>query len=303
MNAKWISQVTSSATLRQCLEELAGEGKIDLPRLAMLTPMELSDICGVEENIAENAIRKARQLAGYQPIQRVSKGAKTDTIPTGVKEFDEKTPWGGLPKYKIHLFAGKYGTGKSILAMQIVASAIALNYKPVFYIDTENAFNEKMMDALTRRFVGKPLDDVLDQDFVVIKTADVFALTETIKYEIPPEVRLIVVDSIIEPFRAQFRGREKLASRQQWLHYLVDLLRRRTLAGATVILTNQVSARPELLGEEDAPAGGNILLHTANTIWRMRRRGQDGGYIEALDVPGLARGTRYNYTIRDDGLY
>nr|WP_128622267.1 hypothetical protein [Pyrobaculum arsenaticum] len=127
-------------------------------------------------------------------------------------------------------------------------------------------------------------------------------MTEVIKYEIPPEVRLIAVDSIIEPFRAQFRGREKLASRQQWLHYLVDLLRRRTFQGATVILTNQVSARPELIGEEDAPAGGNILLHTANTIWRMRRKGQDAGYIEALDVPGLARGAKFSYTIRDDGL-
>ncbi|MEM0468414.1 MAG: ATPase domain-containing protein [Pyrobaculum sp.] len=300
---KWISQVTSSSALRQCLEELAGEGKIDLTRFAMLTPMEVADLCGVDESIAENAIRKARQLAGYSPVKVVKRGEKADVIKTGIAEFDEKTPWGGLQRGKIHLFAGKYGTGKSILAMQISASALASGYKPVYYIDTENAFNDKMMDALLRRFLGKSLDEIPESDFTIVKTADVFALTEVIKYEIPPEARVIVVDSIIEPFRAQFKGREKLASRQQWLHYLVDLLRRRTFQGATVILTNQVSARPELLGEEDAPAGGNILLHTANTIWRMRRKGQDGGYIEALDVPGLARGTRYNYTIRDDGLY
>lgn len=300
---KWVSQVTSSSALRQCLEELASEGKIDLTRFAMLTPMEVVDLCGVDESIAENAIRKARQLSGYSPVKVVKRGEKADVIKTGIAEFDEKTPWGGLQSGKIHLFAGKYGTGKSILAMQISASALASGYKPVYYVDTENAFNDKMMDALLRRFLGKSLDEIPESDFTIVKTADVFALTEVIKYEIPPEVRLITVDSIIEPFRAQFKGREKLASRQQWLHYLVDLLRRRTLAGATVILTNQVSARPEVLGEEDAPAGGNILLHTANTIWRLRRRGQDGGYIEALDVPGLARGTKYNYTIRDDGLY
>ncbi|MEM1598634.1 MAG: ATPase domain-containing protein [Pyrobaculum sp.] len=299
----WIKQVTSSSALKECLEELASQGKLDLVRFAMLTPMEVAELCGVDESVAENAVRKARQLAGYVPIKRLSKGEKAEVILTGVKEFDEKTPWGGLPKYKIHLFAGRYGTGKSILVTQVAASAIASGYKPVYYIDTENAFNERMADALMRRFVGKPLDEVLDADLVVLKTSDVFALTEAIRYEVPPEARVIVVDSIIEPFRAQFRGREKLASRQQWLHYLVDLLRRRTFQGATVLFTNQVSARPELLGEEDAPAGGNILLHTANTIWRMRRKGQEGGFIEALDVPGVARGTKYSYTIRDDGMY
>ena len=299
----WIKQVTASTALKECLEELVAQGKLDLIRFAMMTPIEVVEMCNVDEPVAANAIRKARQLANYSPVKRLSKDAKQEVVPTGIKEFDEKTPWNGIPKYSIQLIAGAFGAGKSIFAMQVAANAIAQGYKPVYYIDTENAFNERMMNALLKRFLGKTLAEVLDVDLIVVKVADAFALEELVKFQLPPEVMLIIIDSVIEPYRAQFPGRERLAARQQRLHYLVYLLRLRTFLGATVILTNQVMAKPELFGEGDVPAGGNILLHTANMIWKMRRKGQDAGYIEALDVPGVARGTKYSYTIRDDGLY
>ena len=118
--------------------------------------------------------------------------------------------------------------------------------------------------------------------------------------------RVIIVDSITALYRAQFRGRERLAERQQRLHYVLDWLRRLTIrAGVLVVYTNQVMASPTGFIEVKMPVGGNVLAHTVNARWLMVRasKAKNEGALRALDVPGLLPGFEVKYSILDDGLH
>jgi len=70
---------------------------------------------------------------------------------------------------------------------------------------------------------------------------------------------LVIIDSFVSnALRAQFRGRERLASRQQFLAYLMDILRRAArVFGTASILTDQVIDVPEMFAAKiKKPAGG-----------------------------------------------
>jgi DNA repair protein RadA len=119
-------------------------------------------------------------------------------------------------------------------------------------------------------------------------------------------VDLVVIDSFVShALRAQFRGRERLAARQQFLAYLLDILRRMArVYGTASILTDQVIDVPSFFSDK-RPAGGNILLHGANAIFLMYRNNKKDvkGEMRPLDVPGMAPDVKITYTIKDDGLY
>jgi RecA/RadA recombinase len=85
----------------------------------------------------------------------------------------------------------------------------------------------------------------------------------------PHRHRLLCVNAL----RAQFRGREKLAPRQQFLAYLLDILRRLArVFGTAVILTDQVIDVPEAFSAKvKKPAGGNIYSQGAHAQFMMFR--------------------------------
>jgi DNA repair protein RadA len=119
---------------------------------------------------------------------------------------------------------------------------------------------------------------------------------------------LVVIDSFVSnALRAQFRGRERLASRQQFLAYLMDILRRAArVFGTASILTDQVIDVPEMFAAKiKKPAGGNIYSQGANALFMMFRynKTKPEGYMVPIDVPGMAPNVEIRYTIKDDGLY
>jgi len=121
-------------------------------------------------------------------------------------------------------------------------------------------------------------------------------------------VDLIVIDSFVSnALRAQFRGREKLAPRQQFLAYLLDILRRMARVFGTVsILTDQVIDVPEMFAAKvKRPAGGNVYSQGAHAQFMMFRynKASPEGYMWPIDVPGMAPDVKIAYIIKDDGLY
>ncbi|MGC9052179.1 ATPase domain-containing protein, partial [Pyrobaculum sp.] len=151
----WVFKIASrsSETARR-LKELCEQQGLSLQHVAMMTPMELMELLDVDAiTTAENIVRRAREIAGFDFVRRYQPGATAAVLKTGVAEFDEKTPWGGLKFGSIYGFAGEYGTGKSILAMQAAARAACEN-RYIAYIDTENAYNHSMMERLLKRFCG-----------------------------------------------------------------------------------------------------------------------------------------------------
>ncbi len=304
----WLEVLEVGPSTRRRLEEL---GVTSLEHLLEFTVDELVD-AGIEPSTAERLLAKARELVGRKP--RAVKAsellkAQYKVVKTGVAEFDEKTPWGGLREAFIYEFAGEFGAGKSMLAHQLSAKSIIEGFGDVVYIDTEGAFNAGLVERMAKRFGGDP-SQVLDRVSVYVPD-NVSALEAFVKYELPKHLkegaRTIVVDTITALYRAEFVGRESLAERQQRLHYLIDWFRRHArVFNALVVFTNQVMDVPEaFLSGLKRPAGGNVLAHAVNARFMMARpsKQKDEGYMWPLDVPGMAPDVKIQYRLADDGVY
>jgi DNA repair protein RadA len=283
-----------------------------LKNLAAMNVVEFAQLLNKEDELerAELALAEIRRLAGVAPrlvdvLEALKAQKELPVIKTGVAEFDEKTPWGGLRRGLIYGFAGEFGTGKSMFAIQVSVKAAVEGWR-VVYIETEGALNTQLFERIAKRF-DSDLNALLDRLYIV-KATDVLDVKDILLYLFKQPVDLVVIDSFVShALRAQFRGREKLAPRQQFLAYLMDILRRMARVHSTAsILTDQVIDVPEAFAAKvKKPAGGNIYSQGANALFMMFRynKTKPEGYMVPIDVPGMAPNIEISYTIKDDGLY
>ena len=106
------------------------------------------------------------------------------------------------------------------------------------------------------------------------------------------DVKMIIVDSLIAHFRAEFLGRGMLADRQQKLNrHLKELKKLADVNNALVLVTNQVQANPaSMWGDPNKPVGGHIVGH-ASTFRLYLRKSKGGSRIARLvDSPNLPEG-------------
>ena len=100
-------------------------------------------------------------------------------------------------------------------------------------------------------------------------------------------IKLVIVDSLVGHFRAEYPGRENLAARQQKLNkHISQLMRLASVYRLAVVVTNQVIASPDIFfGNPLKPAGGNIVAHGCTyRIWI--RKGKEGKRIaRIIDSP------------------
>jgi len=283
-----------------------------LRNLAAMNVVELAQLLNKEDELekAEVALAKIRQLAGIaprpMPISEMFKIQQSlPVLKTGVAEFDEKTPWGGLRRGLIYGFAGEFGAGKSMFAIQCAVKAAAEGWRTLF-IETEGSLNIALFERVAKRF-GADLNSLLDR-LVVTQATDVLDVKEILQSLFKQPADLVVIDSFVShALRAQFRGRGMLAPRQQFLAYLLDILRRMArVYGTAAILTDQVIDIPEMFAAKiKKPAGGNILLHGVNALFMMSRPNKTKleGYMWPIDVPGMSPNVEIHYEIKEDGLY
>lgn len=89
------------------------------------------------------------------------------------------------------------------------------------------------------------------------------------------DVKLLLVDSVINPYRAEYSGRGMLSQRQSRLskvmHLLQNIARVHDLA---VVITNQVqtsvSGYGYCLADSDRPMGGNVMAHTSTFMIQLK---------------------------------
>jgi DNA repair protein RadA len=283
-----------------------------LKNLAAMNVTELAQLLDREDELekAEVALAKIRRLAGVAPqlvpiTEMVKVQRSLPVLKTGIAEFDEKTPWGGLRKGLIYGIAGEFGTGKSMFAIQCSVKAAIENWR-VVYIETEGALNTQIFENIANRF-GTTLNALTDK-LTITQAIDALDVKEILLSLQKQPVDLIVIDSFVSnAIRAQFRGREKLASRQQFLAYLMDIMRRKArVHGTAVILTDQVIDVPEAFAAKiKKPAGGNIYSQGSHVMLMMFRfnKMSPEGYMWPLDVPGMSPDVKIVYTIKNDGLH
>ena len=287
-------------------------GEYGLRNLAAMNVVELAQLLGREDELerAELVLAEIRRLAGVAPrlvnvLEALKAQKELPVIKTGIAEFDEKTPWGGLRRGLIYGIAGEFGTGKSMFAVQCSVKAAVENWR-VAFIETEGALNLDLFERIAKRF-GADLNQLLDR-LAIVQATDVLDVKEILQSLFKQPVDLVVIDSFVShALRAQYRGRERLAARQQFLAYLMDILRRAArVFGTASILTDQVIDVPEMFAAKvKKPAGGNIYSQGANVLFMMFRynKTKPEGYMVPIDVPGMAPNVEIRYTIKDDGLY
>jgi len=254
-----------------------------LESLAMLTLHEIKEtLKGVSERKIREIQIETWKALGYwfTPGDMLAKTRKEEIVfTTGCKALDGILA-GGVRTRTITEFAGEYGTGKTESLLTIMVEALGKNgdYAAIFF-DSEESFNEKRVAQIARSRGYDPGGILKRVLYVPIWHTDHFR--ESVKWADglikERNVKLILVDSIIAPLRAEYIGREVLWERQQLLNKILrDLLNYAKAFNLAVVVTNQVVAKPQTVYYVDptannTPAGGNILAHNAETRIYLRK--------------------------------
>ncbi len=283
-------------------EKLRESGYTDLMELAVASPGDVAEAAEIGTVIAQRIIGEARRRAdvgGFESGAAVLERRKhLGRITTNAKALDELLG-GGVETQAITEFSGEFGTGKTQLGHQIavdVQQPVAQGglEGEVVYIDTESTFRpERIVDmakglgvdpaaTLERIHVARAFNS--NHQMLLVQKAQELAREKPI--------RLLVVDSLTSHFRSEYVGRAELAPRQQLLNkHLHELLRFADTYNAAIVVTNQVSARPDILfGDPTRPIGGNIVAHAATYRIYLRKSKPPRRIARLIDSPNLPEG-------------
>ena len=294
-------------------DKLREAGYTDLMELAVASPGDVAEAAEIGTQVALHIIQEARRQADVGSFelgtQLLERRKKLGRITSNSKALDELLG-GGIETQAITEFAGEFGSGKTQLAHQIavdVQSPVAQGglAGEVVYIDTESTFRpERIVDmaqgigvdpqeTLSRIHVARAFNS--NHQMLLIGKAQELARARP--------VRLIIVDSLTAHFRAEYTGRAELAPRQQLLNkHLHELLRFADAYNAAVVMTNQVSSRPDVLfGDPTRPIGGNIVAHAATYRVYLRKSKPPRRIARLIDSPNLPEGEAV-FSVTGEGI-
>lgn len=288
-------------------EKLRECGYLSIEAIAVASPSELvGAVDGIGEGTAAKMINAARQAAdvgGFETGDQIFERRKSvGKLTTGASSLDELFG-GGIETQAITEFYGEFGSGKTQIALQSSVN-VQMPAKEggfggsVIWIDTENTFRPERVKQIAEA-KGMDPDEVLKNIHVarafnsnhqILLVEKAFELAEQLKEKRP--ARLIVVDSVTSLFRSEYVGRGTLADRQQKLNkHLHDLMRFGDVYNASIIVTNQVQAKPDaFFGDPTRPVGGHVLGHTATFRVYLRKSKGEKRIARLVDSPSLPEG-------------
>jgi len=291
-------------------ERLRSAGVHTVGDLLALSQQELEELVG--ENKAKMLIDLALQVAGGGIItakELAERRRGIRRISTGVMALDELLG-GGIETRAVTEIVGEFGSGKTQLCHQLAVMVQLPEDKgglksKAIYLDTENTFRpERIMQIAKAR--GLDPDQALNNIFYarIYNSEHLYAVMPKVRSLIREHgAALLIIDSIIAHFRAEYPGRENLAERQQKLNQLISaLLRIADVYNVAVVVTNQVMAQPDaFVGNPLRPAGGNIIAHGATyRIW-LRKTRENTRIARIFDSPYHPEG-EVSFRITDEGV-
>ncbi|OYT37917.1 DNA repair and recombination protein RadA [Candidatus Pacearchaeota archaeon ex4484_31] len=293
--------------------KLESAGYSDLMSIAVMSPADLAAIAEINEGAARKAIVAARKMLklGFENASDyLKRREKIFKITTGSKNLDNLLG-GGLETAAITEAAGAFGSGKTQLGHTLAVNVQLPKEKggangKVVWIDTESTFRPERIKqiakakgldpekALKNIFVARAFN-ADHQMLLVDKIRDLLKENENIK--------LVVVDSVIAHFRAEYVGRGMLADRQQKLNrHMHDLMRIAQAHNLAVYITNQVMANPAVMfGDPTTPIGGHIIAHGSTYRLYLRKGKKDARVAKLIDSPNLPEAECVFY-ITDKGI-
>jgi len=220
----------------------------------------------------ESAIKQITKDFGEGSIMKLGQNAamKIDVIPTGSMNLDNALGLGGVPRGRIIEIYGSESSGKTTLALHIIAEAQKMD-GIVAFIDAEHALDPKYAKAL-----GVDIDEVLisqpDYGEQALEIADMLVRSSAID--------VIVIDSVaaLVP-KAEIDG--EMSDQQMGLQARLMSKALRKLAGTlnksktTLIFINQI--REKIggfgFGPQTTTTGGRALKFYASVRLEIKRIG------------------------------
>jgi len=293
-------------------DKLVEAGYKDLMSVAAAAPGELKDAIGMGETSAKKIIMAAQDAMemGFETgIDVMKKRELVGKLTSGSSELD-KMLGGGIESQAITEFYGKFAAGKTQITHQLSVNVQLPKEKGglegnALYIDTEGTFRPERIIQMAKGLDLDP-DEILenikigkaynsDHQMLLAEKAEKIVVDENIK--------LIIVDSLMGLFRAEYVGRATLADRQQKLNRHLSVLGKiADQHNLPVVVTNQVMAQPGLLfGDPTAPVGGHILGHKSTFRIYLRKGKGEKRVAKLVDSPHLPD-AECVFSISEDGV-
>jgi len=236
-----------------------------------------------KEKLLEDAISQIEKQFGTGSIMRLGDNASmnVETISTGSIALDIALGVGGLPRGRVTEIYGPESSGKTTIALHVIAAAQKQGGKCAF-IDAEHA-----LDPIYAKAIGCDIDNLL------ISQPDTGeqALTITNKLIESGALDVVVVDSVaaLTP-RAEIEG--EMGDSHVGLHArLMSQAMRKIVANlnhskTTLIMINQLREKIGVMfGSPEVTTGGKALKFYASVRMDIRR-------IETLKDGGEASGNK-----------
>jgi DNA repair protein RadA len=283
-------------------EKLREAGFNELLAIAVMTPSSLSDAAELGEAVSAKIIQAAKKLAniggfisGSAILERRREVLKLTSSSAAIDEL----LGGGFETQAICEVYGEFGSGKTQIGHQLAVNCLRPKNQggldgEVFYIDTEDTFRPERIAQMARG-IGMDPDVALERIHVARaynSNHQMLLVDEIQRMSKNIDVKLIIVDSLIAHFRAEYLGRGMLADRQQKLNrHLKELKKLADVNNALVLVTNQVMSKPDAMwGDPTKPVGGHVVGH-ASTFRIYLRKSKGGSRIARLvDSPNLPEG-------------
>ncbi|WP_042702793.1 DNA repair and recombination protein RadA [Methanobrevibacter arboriphilus] len=294
-------------------QKLRDAGFADMMRLATATAKELAVKAEIGEGVAEKVIeaaRKAESIDFETAYDVMERRRDVGRITVGSEAFNELIG-GGIETQSITEVFGEFGSGKSQISHELAVTVQlprdrgGLDGECVF-IDTENTFRPERIEQISDGF-ELDHEEVLQKIHIAraFNSAHQILMADKINELIQSgsNIKLVIVDSLMAHFRAEYVGRESLATRQQKLNQHLHALQNiANTYNVAVFITNQVQARPDaFFGSPTKAIGGHVLGH-ASTYRIWLKKGLAGKRIARLvDSPHLPEGECV-FKITSDGI-
>jgi len=236
--------------------------------------------------------------------------SRRQLVSTNCSELDDLLG-GGIRTGELTGVSGPYSVGKTELVFTVALNVVNQLKAGAWIIDTEGTTSAGRLIQIAKAW-SIPVDAVKRNVVYtrVIGTADLIATIEMgHKVVAERKLKFIGVDTLVNPFRAEYPGREMLPQRQfklnRCLRRLLDYAR---LHDMIVLVTNQVHAaplaaspfetRPEVI---NPPTGGHVFLYYVNNHLYLERLSAKTFRATLIDSSYLPRG-QARYTITERGI-
>ena len=272
-------------------KKLSDAGVHNIMDLIVRGPVEIAELTGMDRDTAAKIVDKSRQQLVDQGLIAQDFVSATDIykrrqeigkISTGTECLDILFD-GGIETQALTEVYGEFGCGKTqfchTMCVHVQKSKEEGGLEGgVLYIDSENTFRPERIVSIAKAN-GMDPEKVLNNIIVARaynSSHQILILEESGAVIKENNIKLVIADSAVGLFRAEYLGRGTLARKKKKLNHFVHLLVRiAETYNCAALATNQVMASPDVFfGDPTRPIGGNVVAHTSTYRIYFKKSGK-----------------------------